>query len=159
MEGFLNLAWFVPIPPFLAFVAIILFEGGLTLKFSELREAGVPVLRLCTIGVFVALAAIALCARAIFDFDWPVVLALDLMSSSDDSRLTDAEGVIQSTLTTDVDILEFDVGVRKRWGKKARPYIGGGLAIARVEGKIVEQLSFGGDMVGPPNRPKLNAGQ
>ncbi|MCC9078330.1 hypothetical protein FKZ61_019715 [Litorilinea aerophila] len=25
MEGFLNLAWFVPIPPFLAFVAIILF--------------------------------------------------------------------------------------------------------------------------------------
>lgn len=25
MEGFLNLAWLVPIPPFLAFVAIILF--------------------------------------------------------------------------------------------------------------------------------------
>ncbi|MCS5538680.1 MAG: cation:proton antiporter, partial [Roseibacillus sp.] len=28
------------------FVAIILFEGGLTLKFSELREAGAPVIRL-----------------------------------------------------------------------------------------------------------------
>ena len=25
MEGFLNLAWFVPIPPFLAFLAIVLF--------------------------------------------------------------------------------------------------------------------------------------
>jgi len=83
------------------------------------------------------------------DFDWPVVLALDLMSSSDDSSLTDAEGVIQSTLTTDVDILEFDVGVRKLWGKKARPYIGGGLAITRVEGKIVEQLSFGGNPADP----------
>ena len=34
------------------FVAIILFEGGLTLKFSELREAGRPVLRMCTLGVF-----------------------------------------------------------------------------------------------------------
>jgi len=28
------------------FVAIILFEGGLTLKFSELKESGSPVLRL-----------------------------------------------------------------------------------------------------------------
>ena len=25
MEGFLNLAWLLPVPPFLAFVAIILF--------------------------------------------------------------------------------------------------------------------------------------
>lgn len=33
------------------FVAIILFEGGLTLKFSELRESGLPILRLCTIAV------------------------------------------------------------------------------------------------------------
>ena len=32
------------------FVAIILFEGGLTLKIPELREAGTPVLRLCTVS-------------------------------------------------------------------------------------------------------------
>ena len=76
------------------------------------------------------------------DFDWPVALALDLMSSSDDSSLTDTEGPISSTLTTDVDILEFDIGVRKFWGQKARPYIGGGLAVARVEGKVVERFSF-----------------
>ena len=41
------------------------------------------------------------------DFNWPVALALDLMSSSDDSSLTDTEGLISSTVTTDVDILEF----------------------------------------------------
>lgn len=33
------------------FVAIILFEGGLTLKFRELRESGLPILRLCTLAV------------------------------------------------------------------------------------------------------------
>ena len=58
------------------FVALILFEGGLTLKFSELREAGVPVLRLCTIGVVVALVAIAFFARTIFGFDWRVATLL-----------------------------------------------------------------------------------
>ncbi len=39
-------------------VAIILFEGGLTLKFSELRQSGVAVLRMCTVGVVVAFALI-----------------------------------------------------------------------------------------------------
>ncbi len=33
------------------FVSIILFEGGLTLKFKELKESGAPVFRLCTIAV------------------------------------------------------------------------------------------------------------
>lgn len=33
------------------FVAIILFEGGLTLKFRELKESGAPILRLCTLAV------------------------------------------------------------------------------------------------------------
>lgn len=32
-------------------VAIILFEGGLTLKFRELKESGLPILRLCTVAV------------------------------------------------------------------------------------------------------------
>ncbi|WP_269542774.1 cation:proton antiporter [Cerasicoccus fimbriatus] len=34
-----------------AAVAIILFEGGLTLKFSDLREAGVTIVRLVSLGV------------------------------------------------------------------------------------------------------------
>ena len=36
------------------FVAIILFEGGLTLKFRELRVSGLPVLRLCTVAVLIS---------------------------------------------------------------------------------------------------------
>ncbi len=39
------------------FVAIILFEGGLTLKFNELRVSGLPILRLCTIAVAISMAA------------------------------------------------------------------------------------------------------
>ncbi len=38
------------------FVAIILFEGGLTLKFRELRESGLPILRLCTAAVALSFA-------------------------------------------------------------------------------------------------------
>jgi NhaP-type Na+/H+ or K+/H+ antiporter len=58
------------------FVAIILFEGGLTLKFSELREAGVPVLRLCSIGVVVSFVVTAVLAHLIFKFDWAVASLL-----------------------------------------------------------------------------------
>jgi NhaP-type Na+/H+ or K+/H+ antiporter len=36
------------------FVAIILFEGGLTLKFRELKVSGFPVLRLCTFAVVIS---------------------------------------------------------------------------------------------------------
>ncbi|MEM6776320.1 MAG: cation:proton antiporter, partial [Planctomycetota bacterium] len=36
-------------------VAVIMFEGGLSLKFSELRESGAATLRLCTIGAAIAL--------------------------------------------------------------------------------------------------------
>lgn len=36
------------------FVAIILFEGGLTLKFRELKESGLPILRLCTFAVAIS---------------------------------------------------------------------------------------------------------
>ncbi|MGD7651762.1 MAG: cation:proton antiporter [Verrucomicrobiales bacterium] len=38
------------------FVAIILFEGGLTLKFRELKESGLPILRLCTLAVVISFA-------------------------------------------------------------------------------------------------------
>ncbi|QTN32232.1 cation:proton antiporter [Akkermansiaceae bacterium] len=38
------------------FVAIILFEGGLTLKFSELRVSGLPILRLCTLAVIFSMS-------------------------------------------------------------------------------------------------------
>jgi len=53
-------------------VAIILFEGGLTLKFSELKESGSPVLRLCTIGVVIAFALTSAIGIYIFGWNWRV---------------------------------------------------------------------------------------
>lgn len=56
------------------FVAIILFEGGLTLKFRELRVSGVPVLQLCTIAVILSFGMTTF-------FMWKV-LAYDLRLSA-----------------------------------------------------------------------------
>ncbi|MEC9056501.1 MAG: cation:proton antiporter, partial [Verrucomicrobiota bacterium] len=58
------------------FVAIILFEGGLTLKFSELRQAGAPVLRLCSLGVAIAFALASISAAWIFQWNWRVAALL-----------------------------------------------------------------------------------
>lgn len=55
------------------FVAIILFEGGLTLKFSELRESGLPILRLCTVAV--ALSAGLTTAFMVLALDYDIRLA------------------------------------------------------------------------------------
>ena len=53
-------------------VAIILFEGGLTLKFTELREAGAPVLRLCTSCVLIAFALTTVLAHCALGFHWQI---------------------------------------------------------------------------------------
>ncbi|MBT6398958.1 MAG: hypothetical protein HOK04_04115, partial [Verrucomicrobia bacterium] len=58
------------------FVAIILFEGGLTLKFSELKEAGTPVLRLCTIAVVLAFGLTAVAARYTLGYHWQICALL-----------------------------------------------------------------------------------
>jgi len=57
-------------------VALILFEGGLTLKFSELKESGAPVLRLCTIGVVIAFTLTTAIGMYIFHWDWRVATIL-----------------------------------------------------------------------------------
>jgi NhaP-type Na+/H+ or K+/H+ antiporter len=54
------------------FVAIILFEGGLTLKLSEIKEARTPVVRICTLGVLIAFALGTVAAHWIFGWDWRV---------------------------------------------------------------------------------------
>lgn len=58
------------------FVAIILFEGGLTLKFSELKEAGTPVFRLCTLGALISGVLTTVAANWIFGWDWRVASLL-----------------------------------------------------------------------------------
>jgi NhaP-type Na+/H+ or K+/H+ antiporter len=50
-------------------VGLIMFEGGLTLKFRELREAGVVIRRLVTLGALVTWAVVAIGAH--FCFAWP----------------------------------------------------------------------------------------
>lgn len=57
-------------------VAVILFEGGLTLKFSELKESGGPVLRLCTIGVAISFALTTLFGIYILQWNWRVAAIL-----------------------------------------------------------------------------------
>jgi len=51
-------------------VAIILFEGGLTLKFSELKQSGASVVRMCTIGVAVAFVATTAFCMYAMPLDW-----------------------------------------------------------------------------------------
>ncbi len=55
-------------------VAIILFEGGLSLQLSELKDAAAGVRRLVYAGVPLAWAASALCAHFIGGLPWPVSL-------------------------------------------------------------------------------------
>lgn len=51
-------------------VAVILFEGGLTLKFSDLRESGSPAFRLCTLGVVISFLLTYGSLRYLLDYDW-----------------------------------------------------------------------------------------
>ncbi|HKK05554.1 MAG TPA: sodium:proton antiporter [Gammaproteobacteria bacterium] len=53
-------------------VAAILFEGGLSLQFHELRQAAVGVRRLVSIGVVIALALGGAAAHYIGGLSWPV---------------------------------------------------------------------------------------
>lgn len=55
-------------------VAIILFEGGLSLQLSELKVAASGVRRLVYAGVPLAWASCTLCARFVGGLDWPVSL-------------------------------------------------------------------------------------
>ncbi|MGB3542605.1 cation:proton antiporter [Rubrivirga sp.] len=57
-------------------VGIILFEGGLTLRFDEFREVGKAVVNLITIGVVVTGVLGAIGAHYIAGFSWEVAVVL-----------------------------------------------------------------------------------
>jgi hypothetical protein len=66
--------------------------------------------------------------------DWPVMVAVDLMTSSADERV--------GPLVVDVSTTELNTGVRKFWEKgRARPYIGGGLAF--INGEVTIDTGLG----------------
>ena len=58
------------------FVGLILFEGGLTLQFSELRGVGSAVRNLATIGVVVTWVLAFLAAKALLDLPWALSFLL-----------------------------------------------------------------------------------
>jgi CPA1 family monovalent cation:H+ antiporter len=53
-------------------VAVVLFEGGLTLRLGELKQAGRDVLRLCTIGALVSWMLTAAAAHYLLQMEWDV---------------------------------------------------------------------------------------
>ena len=57
-------------------VGIILFEGGLTLRFDELREVGKTVFNLITIGVAVTAVLATLGAHYLVGFSWEVAVVI-----------------------------------------------------------------------------------
>ena len=57
-------------------VAVILCEGGLSLRLRELREAGQPVIRLCTVGALVSGILTAVAGRSLIGLDWRVAALL-----------------------------------------------------------------------------------
>lgn len=77
------------------------------------------------------------------DFDWPVALAIDLLSSSEDETQSVASELGPLTVDTDVETLELNVGVRKYWGTRDRVYVGGGLAYVQLDVKQTESGTLG----------------
>lgn len=57
-------------------VAVILFEGGLSLRLRELRTVGGVLLRLTTLGVLVTGALTIVSAHYLLDFSWPLASIL-----------------------------------------------------------------------------------
>lgn len=57
-------------------VAVILFEGGLTLKLNELPQAGAVMWRLVSIGAVVTWLIIGVAAHYILDFSWSLAFLL-----------------------------------------------------------------------------------
>ncbi|MCL1142445.1 cation:proton antiporter domain-containing protein [Shewanella gaetbuli] len=55
-------------------VAVILFEGALTLNFKEIKDHGRMVTNLVSIGAIITWACIAPAAHFLMGFDWPVAL-------------------------------------------------------------------------------------
>ena len=62
-------------------VAVVLFEGSLTLNFPELRHVGRPVIHLVTIGTLISWAVSAIAARYLLVMPWRLSLLLGAILS------------------------------------------------------------------------------
>ena len=66
-------------------LAVILVEGGLTTRFSDLRDVIAPASVLATVGVAVSTAITALGAHLLLGMDWQIALLLGATVSSTDA--------------------------------------------------------------------------
>lgn len=57
-------------------VAVIMFEGGLNLKFNQIREVRGTVFSIVSVGMLVSWAISTFAARFILDFSWPMSLLI-----------------------------------------------------------------------------------
>lgn len=146
------------------FVAIILFEGGLTLKFSELREAGSPVRRLCTITVLIAGVLGSVAAKYIFGWDWRVASLLGailvvtgptvigpllrlIKPTRKVASIVKWEGIVVDPIGAILAVLVFQVAISSGVQDAIGDLIKGllltilvGVGLAMVLAKIIEQL-------------------
>ncbi|MEE9405733.1 MAG: sodium:proton antiporter [Algisphaera sp.] len=60
-------------------VAIVLFEGGLTLKSLEWKTVGRAVIQLCSIGVLITWCVCGVAAHYVLGLDWGIALLLGAM--------------------------------------------------------------------------------
>lgn len=68
--------------PFISLgVAIILFEGALTLEFHEIERHGKVVRNLVSIGVVITILLVSVCAYALFDIDYQIALLFGALVS------------------------------------------------------------------------------
>jgi len=66
---------------------------------------------------------------------WPVMIAVDLINSSDDNTERE-QYYYEYSYEVEVDTTELNVGVRKFWGQKLRGYVGGGFSFIMLDGRI-----------------------
>ena len=107
-------------------VAIIMFEGGLSLKVSELKEAGGAAFRLCTIGAIATLTGAGVSAYWVLGLDWrmccllgailvvtgPTVIGPLLRQVQPSSRVSNTlkwEGIVIDPIGAVAAVLVFEV--------------------------------------------------
>ncbi|WP_020574887.1 potassium/proton antiporter [Actinopolymorpha alba] len=68
-----------------AALVIILAEGGLTTRWSEVRGSVLPGLVLATVGVLVSITVVAVIVHAVLGFDWRLAFLLGAVTSPTDA--------------------------------------------------------------------------
>ena len=142
--------------PFIAIaVALILFEGGLSLRFHEFREAGSGVRRLVSLGAALSWLFGAAAAHFIAGLSWPVALLLGailvvtgptvILPLLRQARLARRpgsylkwEGTLNDPIGALLAVLLFEFFAQTRLG--AKPLAAGGAAEAEEARALVEVL-------------------